>query len=675
MSLNLGLGFSEFNLRMHRSPGEGIYEFDDFRFDVGHLMLYHRGEPIPLAPKAAETLLALIERRGEIVSKDELIKRIWPDAFVEESNLFLYLHILRKTLGTQANGNPYLETLRRRGYRFNGDVRSVAALNGQAATLLKFPVVPPAIPVSSDEKNHDLPSADVETIVDSTPRIRLPFLRPVPLVAGLIAIVAVLGFTFFYVGRPQTPITSIAVMPFVTETKDTEFEYLADGMTELLIANLSRVPELSVQARSSVERYKGTSVDARTVGNELNVQAVLYGWIRQQQDTAVIRVELVEAGTGKILWEQRYNRHKRNLVQEEIAGDLVSKLRLPLSGSTVRNLAKKPHSDNADALLLFIKGQMYIRRLTAPEIKLGIGFLEQAIEIDPSYAMAHAGIAEAYRSLALAGEVHPEEALPKAREAALRAVEIDDRLAEGQSGLASAAYLSDWDWTEAEKLYQRALELDPTSASAHMYYADFLFRIGRTDEWRSNHLRASKLEPSSSFINVFASMAFGTPEDPEGSIKRIRAVIESDPDFYFAHLVAGGIYKNSKMYPEALGELRVAKTLSPEQTWSDCGVFEILMITGKVREARKVLKELHGRSRTHYVPPFHFALAYSQLGEKDEAFAYLEEAFRIRDPKLTFLHTDGRLKNLRDDPRFADMSQRMGFPPVPQTPLPPVHSS
>ena len=655
MSLEKNLDLPEFILRMGNPSAREVYEFDDFRLDAGHLMLYYKDEEVALVPKAVELLVALVERRGQIISKDELLEKVWPDAIVDESNLFFYLSILRKALGTQKNGKPWFETLRRRGYRFAGDARLVPGSNGRPAPLEATPKLRLIPPITRSAPATELAEPE-------KPRSRIRHV--VFAVTSLPVIVAAFFFTYSYFNKP--PINSLAVMPFENETDDEELEYLSDGMTENLITNLSRIPELGVQARSSVARYKGSNVDARAVGAELNVDAVLYGRTFQRDDNVILRVELVDARTGNRLWEETYHRKKADLIQEEIARDLVGKLSLKLSGSTERNLAKNPHTNNADALRLFFKGQMYARQLTEPDIKLGIGFMQQAIDIDPSYAMAYAGIAEAYRSLSLAAEIHPDDVLPKAREAALKAVEIDDTLAEGHSALGSAAYLSDWNWAEAENHYLRALELDPNSASAHMYYADLLFRLGRREEWRSYHRRASELEPRSSFINVFGAISFLTDENPHDAIHRIRDVISSDPDFYFGHLMAGAIYKRAQMHAESLAEYRLAKKFSPDQTWSDCGMFDTLLKMGKKDDALAVLNRMVKLSKTRYVPPFHFALMYSQLGDKDRAFKYLEEAYSIRDPKLTFLYVEPRLLNLRSDPRYDDLLRRIGLP-TPQT--------
>ena len=654
-----------------------IYEFEKFRLDTVHLMLYCGSEEIPLAPKAVETLLVLVERRGEILSKDELMETIWTDSIVEESNLAKYLHVLRNTLGNSQDGKPFIETFRRRGYRFNGDVRLVPARNGENGTSDSLSVIKPA---------ESLPlAADVSRSFPDLPEIASPPLQngrmEIPsgsqrwswspegswfAVAGVIAAVAVLAFTYsYFMGHRQ--IDLIAVMPFVNESGDAELEYLSDGMTETLIESLSKIPSLGVQARSSIFRYKGKDTDARTVASELGVQAVLYGRVAQRGDDLTFNAELVDGKTGNRLWAQTYNRRTSNLIalQGDVARDLVSKLSIKLSGFTEQKLAKN-YTENAEAYRLFIKGRFSIRKLTLPEIKAGISYMERAIDIDPSYALAYAGISEGYRALAMAGEMPSGEVLPKAMAAAQKAVEIDDMLADGHSALGFTIFFQEWNWPEAEKHLLRALELDPNNSTAHFSYGHFLGTMGRREEALAEFDRAKQLEPYDPFINAFGATLRLNRGQPEEAVNRIRATIDLDPNFYFSHMIAGGIYKVRKMNDESLAEYRLAKSLSPDQTWSDVGLIGTLIQIGKADEARAILKQMLDRSKTRFVPPFNIALVYAHLGETDKALEWLERGYQQRDPRMTFLKGEPRLKNLRDDPRFQDLMRRVGFEPDPQ---------
>ena len=662
MSLNLDLIYPDFNLTMNKSNHYKIYVFERFRLDAGHLMLYGDAEEIPLPPKAVETLLVLVERRGEILSKDELMSTIWADSMVEESNLAKYLHILRNTLGDQQNGKPFIETLRRRGYRFVGDVRLEPANNGDNMTAVS-PLV-----VESDELLHNASaiSRSLSDVPQTASRTEIPRQPPswswtsrrvLLASASVIAVVAILAFTYaYFVSHPH--IDSIAVMPFVNESGDAELEYLSDGLTETLIASLRKVPNLGVQARSSVFRYKSKDSDARTIGTELNVQAVLYGWIVRRGDDFTLKVELVDAKTGNRLWEESYNRKMSNLIeiQRDAARDLVSNLRIKLSGSTEQKLAKN-YTENVEAYTLFVKGQSFVRKLTRQDIRTGIGYLERAKDIDPSYALAYVGLAEAYRALAMYGDMPPGEVLPKAKEAALKAVQIDDTLAEAHSSL-GATLCYDWNWPEAGKHLLRGLELDPNSSLAHFTYALFLNSTRGPEEARAEFDRAQKLEPFDAYINAPAA---NRSERPEEAINRIRSTIDLDPNFYFAHVLAAGIYRRNGMYAESLAESRRAKTLAPDQTWSDVGLISTLVEMGKTDEARSILDEILRLSQTRYVPPYNIALAYNALGETDKAFVFLEESYKTRGTRLTYLKGEPRWNNLRNDPRFQDLMRRVGL--------------
>ncbi len=669
MSSNLALGFSEFNLRMDNPPVQKIYEFEDFRFDAEHLMLYRRGEPIPLAPKAAETLLIFIERRGQILSKEELIEQIWPGAFVEESNLYLYLSVLRKTLGNQKSGTPYLETLRRRGYRFDGSVQLISDGSREEPHSAPVQVIEPIDSFRSATTDslsvNDLPTdssvwRQTNPAVNDLPESRRdwPLRRSSFAAIGVIALVAALALSYTYFFSRRS-INSIAVMPFANESGNAELEYLSDGMTETLIASLSKLPDLQVKASSSVFRYKG-STDTQTIGKELNARAVLYGRVVQRGEDLVLHVELVDAQTENSLWGQTYNKKLSNLIalQGEVARDLVRELSLKPSGADKQKLAKN-YTENVEAYQLFLNGRFHHRKLTPPEIKKGIAYLQQAIDTDPSYALAYTEISRAYTALALAGDMNPGEVLLKAKAAAQRAVEIDDALAEAHSSLGSVFFWYDWNWKEAEEHFIRALELDPNSSIAHFGYADFLSKMERPEEALAEIKRAREIEPFSPFINTFEAW-FLAAGQPDAAMERVGIAIDLDPNFFFAHWIAAEIYKGKKMYPESIAESRLAKSLSPHQTWSDVGLAYTFVKTGQLNESRAILNEMLRLSESRWVPPYHIALVYNALGETDQALAWLEKGYQHRDPKMALLKEE-RWKNLRGDPRFQDLLRRVGF--------------
>jgi DNA-binding winged helix-turn-helix (wHTH) protein/TolB-like protein len=633
---------------MAKPSGRKIYEFGEFRLDAGHRMLYRGDDEIPLAPKAIETLIALIEHRGEIIGKDELLDIVWPNAIVEESNLFLYLSVLRKTLGTQKDGQPWVETLRRRGYRFNGDVRVMAAEGNGALFPPRSPRLAAAGPT---DPNNDSPIRPPDTVSDPPRRVRSVY-AAVGIIALLLAMT--FGYKYFVANRP---VRSIAVLPFASDSGDADGELVSEGMTINLIGSLSKIPGLEVKASSTMDRYKGSSLDAATIGKELNVETVLASRMVQRGDDLTMYVELVDSKTENSLWQRTYQTKSSYLgvLSREVMADVVSALSVHVTDSTRQRLAKD-YSESAEATRLYLKGLVLIRKLTEPKIREGLVYLRQATEHDPYFAPAFAMIASAHRALTLCCDVHPSE-LDEARTAALRAVEIDDNSAEAHSSLASTLFFRDWNFAEAEKHFLRALELDPNSAITHFQYADFLGRMGKRDEANAERHRALELEPYSPFFNAFTLL----DSEQSEALENIRFTIELDPNFYFSHFMAAGVYRRMKMYPEALAEFRRAKELAPEQTWTDISHIGVLNEIGEVDQARAIQDELLRRSESRFVPPYHIAIVYNQRGDTEQALDWLEKAYQVRDPKMTFLKTGPGWKKLNGDPRFQDLYHRVGF--------------
>jgi TolB-like protein/DNA-binding winged helix-turn-helix (wHTH) protein/Tfp pilus assembly protein PilF len=625
-----------------------IYEFDNFCVDAGRRLLLNGGdEPIALTPKIFDTLLYLVSHSGQVIEKDELMSSIWPDTIVEENNLNKNISVLRHVLGENPGEHRYIVTVPGRGYKF------VASVVESSANGINGADVAPA--------DGTLPNVG-RTEVPSEPRKeRWPSKKSAFAAAGVIAATAIAVLTFGYsYFNNQRQIDSIAVMPFVNESGNTELDYLSDGMTETLIDSLSQLPKLNVKARSSVFHYKGKETDAATIGRELNVQAILNGHVVQRGNGLTLYLELVDSQTGNRIWGNQYVRKQTDIIslQSEIARDVVRKLSLKLSGADEQKLAKN-YTENAEAYQLFLKGRSHWRKLSRPEIEKGIACLQQAIDIDPSYALAHAGISEAYAALAMAVEMPPGEVWPKAKKAAQKAIQIDDDLAEGHRSLGTAIFFFDWNWAEAENQFFRALELDPNSSMAQFGYADFLAKMGRREEALAKIKRAREIEPDSAFLTAFE--AWFLPE-PDAALERVKFAIDLEPDFYFAHMIAGGVYRKKKMHPESIAEYRLAKQLSPDQTLSDAiGLVPTLIQTGKPDEARAILDEMLRLSNSRFVPPYNIALVYNALGEKDQALAWLEKGYQQRDSRMTFLKTGG-WNNLSGDPRFAALMERMHFP-------------
>ncbi|MFL6230741.1 MAG: tetratricopeptide repeat protein, partial [Pyrinomonadaceae bacterium] len=485
--------------------------------------------------------------------------------------------------------------------------------------------------------------------------------------AALMMLLAVLGFGYWYSSHHSpalTQIESIAVLPFQNEGGNVDAEYLSDGMTESLIGSLSQLPKLSVKARSSVFRYKGKDADAKTVGRELNVQAVLNGRVVQRGNDLTLYIELVDATTENSLWKETYNRPLANLValQNEVARDVATKLRVRLSGADERKVAKN-YTANAEALQLYLKGRYHVFKLTPPELQKGISYFQQAIDIDPSYALAYAGLSDAYRALALGGEMNPTEVLPKAKAAAQKALELDDTLSEVHTTLGMNIFWYDWDWNAAESQFKRALELNPNNADAHLFYAHLLSNTGRHAEALAEIKRAREIDPLSPFASALEGQFLLHAGRADEALASLQETFELAPNYWFPHLFAASVYTEKGMYVEAVAEARRAKELSPMQTVSDSYSGYALAKSGKRDEARAVLEELLKLSKERFIPPYHVAIIYNGLGERDEALNWLERGYQQRDPKMAFLKIDPKWNNLRSDPHFQDLLRRVGFTP------------
>ncbi len=481
-----------------------------------------------------------------------------------------------------------------------------------------------------------------------------------------ILLVAAIGLGYwFFANRSAVAmqIESIAVMPFVNENGNADNEYLSDGMTESLISSLSRLPKLSVKARSSVFRYKGKDVSPQTIGNELSVQAVLLGRVIQRGELLTLSLELVDARTENVIWSSNYNRKQTDLVslQSEIARDVANNLRTRLSGAEQQKLAKN-YTASTEAYELYLKGRYHAFKLTRQELQKSVSCFQQAIAIDPSYALAYVGLADAYRSLALAGDMPPAEVFPNARAAAVKAIEIDDTLAEAHSSLGNIINRYDWDLNAAETQYKRALELDPNSADAHVNYAGLLSNVGRHAEAIAEITRAREIDPLNSRTRTMEAGTLIQAGQTDEALARLQKTFELDPNFWLAHLFASRAYIQKRMYAEAIAEARKARELSDNGHPSALLAYALAR-SGKQTEARGLLEELLKLSSERYFPSYNIAVVYDGLDERDKTFAWLERAFKDRDARMLTLKVDPIWNNLRSDPRFRDLIRRVGFSP------------
>jgi len=474
-----------------------------------------------------------------------------------------------------------------------------------------------------------------------------------------------LGYYFLFGPRPIADPAgrkSLAVLPFVNSSQDPNAEYLSDGITESVINNLSQLSSLKVTSRNSAFRFKTDQADLRNVASQLGVNSLVTGDIKQLGDKFIINVRLMDARDDSQIWGNQYVRTSADVIaaQNEIAQAIAQNLRLKLTSSETQLLSKR-YTDNAAAWQLYQRGRFSIFKLTPPEVQKGIGYFQQAIELDPSYAIAYVGLSEAWRTTALAVEMEPGELFSKAKAAAKKSIEIDPLLADGYGSLAVSSFWFDWDWEESERLNKRALELNPNSAAAHLFYAHLLSNTGRHDEALAEMRIALELDPLSPFANALQGQFLTHAGKIDEALDQLRKTYELDPNFYFPHMFASNAYIEKGMYEQAVAEARRATQLAPNQTMTEVFAGYALAKLGRRDEALAVIDALTERSKTRFVPPSHFAMVYNGLGETDKAIAWLEKAYEARDPKMTFLKVQGEWDNLRSEPRFIELMRRMNF--------------
>ena len=482
----------------------------------------------------------------------------------------------------------------------------------------------------------------------------------------LVALVAAISSYYFLANR----VDSVAVLPFTYTSAesnvvaDPDGESLSDGLTESVIQNLSQLPKLKVIARSSVFRYKGKETDPREVGRALNVRTVVTGAIMQRGDTLTINVELVDARDGAQLWSNRYDAKVSDLmtVQVELAGRISRQLRVRLTGEEQQRLTKQ-HTTNVEAHRLYHKGRYHLNKYSEDDYKSALDSFKQAIDLDPNYALAYAGMSDAYYGLSNSF-LPSKEAMPKARAAALKALELDETLAEGHTSLAVVKAIYDWDWAAAEREYKRGIELNPGYANAHHVYGLFLDAMGRTDEALSVLRHAQELDPLSPSIAVTAvwpyCLAPPGKRDPERAVTELRRIVAAEPDFVPAYDLLAFSYMQLGRFDEAIAELKKAQAFGPNPGISTDLAYAY-GVAGRHDEARQILAELQRRSQHEHVRAFDMVVIYAGLGEKDQAFAWRDKAFEAREEYLVIIKVFPPMDGLRDDPRFTELLRRMGF--------------
>jgi DNA-binding winged helix-turn-helix (wHTH) protein/TolB-like protein len=627
------------------------YEFGRFRLKVAERVLLREGELVPLTPKVFDILVTLVENGGQVVAKDDLMKRVWPNTYVEEGNLTQNISLLRKALGESPGGVQFIETVPRRGYRFVAETNETSG--DQAEAHLSGNGHKPA--VALETTTEETPVVSVANTANQPSRARRT--PAFALVAGLVVVglIGLVYFTGWGKAENASAIQSIAVLPFTDESSDPDAQYINDKIADSLINSLSKLPQLRVVPRSVVEAYKGKKIDPRKVGEELNVRAIVTGHMRRHGDIISIQADLIDLENVAQLWGQDYN-HKLSdviLVQDDIARDIFENLRLKLNVEEKKQL---------EAYRLYLKGRNAWNKRTGDALQQAIEFFNQAIAIDPNYGAAYAGLADCYNMLVVYGRLQPKEGFPKAKEAAERALEIDESSAEAHTSMAFIKFRWDWDRSATEREFQTAIRLKPAYAPAHQWYSSYLVAVERFDEAIAQAKRTEELEPLSFVASSHLAWIYYLAGQNDKAIEQCRKILELDPSSFPARRYLGLAYEAKGMYAEAITEFQTGVKLSGSPLMLAL-LGHAYAASGKTAEAKQVLNELQQLQGQRYVSPYTVAAIHAGLGDNDQAFKWLETAVDERDIWLMNLKVDPVFAKLRSQRKFTDLLARIRLRP------------
>jgi serine/threonine-protein kinase len=463
--------------------------------------------------------------------------------------------------------------------------------------------------------------------------------------------------------RGRKTIDSLAILPLVNAGQDPNLEYLSDGITESVIHIMSRMPKLRVMARSTVFRYKGREVDAQAVGRSLNVRAVFTGRMLARGSGLIIKAELVDAADGALLWSEQYSHEISEIfaVEEAMAREIADALRLQLSGEQKKRLRKRP-TENTEAYQLYLKGRFHWNKRNEQGIRKAVVHFEQAIDGDPLYAQAYAGLADCYALLPNYASELPKACVPKAEAAARRALELDDTIAEAHASLGMVHYSFNWRWQESEREFQRAIELNPNYATAHHWYAYLLMLLGRFDQALSELARARELDPLSLIINATSGYILHFARRTDEAIAHCERALTMEENFSPGQYMLGLACEQKGLYDRAIACFQKSLLLSGEHAGCDAAQLgHAYALAGRTADAQKILDQIKERSKQRFVPPFFVALISLGLGDTATAFEWLEKSYQERDFYLIYLKIDPWLDQLRGDARFTDLLRRVGL--------------
>src|SRR5450755_2600319 len=642
------------------TPVKQLYEFGPYQLDPPERLLLCDGQSVPMPPKAFDLLVFLVERRGHLVDKDQLLKAVWPGSFVEEGNLSVTVSVLRKALNDDRGHHKYIETVSKRGYRFVAEVRQV----GEAEAVLARPQV-----IESPRQLEDSPVRELPGVVSKSHSL-------IPKSVFWTIAVAAVGLSVLLILVKALPrrvagatavqgpaeIRSLAVLPFQTLGAKPGEEYLGLGMADALITRLGNTGKIIVRPTSAIQKYSGPDVSPQAAGLEQGVDVVLDGRIQREADRVRLTVQLIRVRDGAQLWGETFHKEFTDIfaLEDALSERLAQSIRLKLTGDESRRFTKRS-TEKPEAYEAYVKGRYFWNKRTNKGLKKGLEYFRQAIALDPTFAEAYVGVADSYSTLGLYSVLPPKEAFAAAKEAAKKALEMDDGIAEAHATLGFIHFYYDWNTAEAGTEFRRALADNPNYAMAHSWYGETLAAMGQYQEAIAETQHALEDDPLSLIIGSNAGWTLCLAGKYDQGIEILKKTIEIDPGFPRAHFRLGRAYEQKQMYQEAIAELQEAVALSGGDPNYEGSLGHVYAVSNNVNEARKVLLDLEGRRRGQYVPAYAIALIYAGLRDQDRAFNWLEKAYEDRSNSMAYLGADPELSALHSDPRFMQLSRRISF--------------
>ena len=639
-----------------------IFEFGPFRLDATERMLSRNGEPLPMAPKVFDTLVVLVSHRGHLLEKEQLMKEVWPDTFVEEVNLAVNISALRKILGEPNHGHAFIETVPKRGYRFIAEVsepsyKSELVIHNRVTARI----------VARDKTAWLATDTDADLASLRAAKGR-PLWRNVvvAVLAAAVVVVGLLAVPLWRMSHGRTAsaapqIKSIAVLPFKPINSEANDEYLELGVADDLINRLTGLQEVVVRPTSTVRKYTNVNEDPIAVGKELRVDSVLEGNIQKLGDRVKITATLWSVSQQKALWSNQFDENVQDIFAfEDSISQRVALAVIPqLSGEDKQLLARR-HSESPQAHDAYLKGIYFWNKRTDEGLNKAISYFQQAIDAEPDFARAYSGMADCYVLLYDYNMLAPEAAVPRARAAAQKAIALDNTLAEPHSSLGYLETLYDWNWTEAEKEFKTAIALSPNYANAHHWYGLRLAFERRFDESLQELSQAQQLDPLSLAINSNMGRVLYFSGRYEPAIAQLKVTVDLDPNFWAAHYKLAEAYEGVGRYHDAVSEYEKAFELSGDQSLAEAmgHGYDTSGYRGAMQAWLKLLQEKAGHGQPNL---FGLAQLHASLGENDLALNYLDQAVKERTSWVVLINCHPKFDGLRRDPRFQGFLRTEGL--------------